>query len=166
MQAHAFTAQDRALEIALQSAHVVAIDASVSTDPADYIAVEDRGMVRMIARRPQPVSVEMALTVNGRTVRVHCTQDEQRVVHHAGVEASGIALVRLAALDLFGLRFAYTRARDAAGEIQAWLEGDGKKTDVGVFITVIEMHIVGLAASAAHDFEERHNPFPDYALAA
>lgn len=161
-----FTAQDRALETALHSAHVVTIDGSTSTDPRDYTPVIKDGMVHMIERTPDTINIEIALTLNGRTHTVHFERDPQRNVHLSGLQSSGIAGLWLTALDLFGLRFVCTRAREAAAELNAWLLDEGKTSDAATFISVIDMHLAGLATMAAHAFEEKHNPFPVLALAA
>lgn len=161
-----FTAQDRALEIALQSAHVIAIDGATSTDPRDYAPVVRDRKVHLEARHPEPIRIDIALTLNGRQHTVHFEQDERRNVRPLGLESSGMASLWITALDLFGVRFAYTRARDAAREINDWISGDGMTTDAGTFIRVLEMHLDGIAAMAAIEFEAKHNPFTPVAIAA
>lgn len=161
-----FTANDRALEAALQSAYVVSIDGSVSRNARDYHQVVRDGIHQMVERTPQPIHIAVGVTVNGRKHTVEFVQDEHRHLGLAGLETSGIATLWLSALDLFGQRFNVSKARDAAKEIQGWLEGDGKTSDLAVWVGVLTMHLDGIAAWAAHDFELKHNPFPALAIAA
>ncbi|MGX5872957.1 hypothetical protein MJ547_04245, partial [Burkholderia gladioli] len=164
---HAYTAQDRALDIALQSAHVVSTDGSVSTVRSDYMPTVDHdGFIQMIERTPAPVHVEIALTLNGREHLVHLVRDEQRNVHLDGLQASGIASLWLTALHLFGLRFTFTKVQNAVSELHAWLSGEGKGTDVATFIDVITYALEMIAGAEADAFETKQNPFPAFALAA
>ncbi|HDR9280118.1 TPA: hypothetical protein QDB45_001640 [Burkholderia vietnamiensis] len=160
------TAQDRVLEIALHSAEIIGIDGSVSTDRRDYLPTFADGAFRMVARTPEPIRMDIALTLNGRKHLVHLVRDEQRNVRLDGLQSSGIASLWLTALDLFNMRFVVTRARDAAAELSAWLNGDGKTSEVATFIDVITITLEAMAREAADDFETKHNPFPALAIAA
>lgn len=160
------TANDRALETALHSAYVISIDGSVSTDARDYHMVHRHGVHQLVERSPEPIRVSVGVTVNGRKHTVDFVQNEQRHLRLDGLESSGIASLWLSAFDLFGLRFNVTKARDAAKEIQAWLNGDGETSDVAVWVGVLAMHLDGIAAWAVHAFELKHNPFQALPLAA
>lgn len=161
-----FTSTDRALELALQSVHMVTLDGSTSTDPRDYVPVLLGGSIAMVERLPSPIGIDLALTLNGRTIKLHYVRDEQRTTRLAGLESSGIANLWLTALDLFGLRFTFNRARDVARDLQTWLNEDGKTSDAAVFIAVLTDHLERYADVRADDFEARHNPFSPHAIAA
>ncbi|MCA8448954.1 hypothetical protein [Burkholderia vietnamiensis] len=161
-----FNSTDRALELALNSVHVVSIDGATSTDPRDYVPVLNGGSIAMVERIPTPIGIDLALTLNGRSINLHYVRDEQRTTHLVGLESSGIAALWLTALDLFGLRFAITRARDAARDLQTWLSEEGKTSEAAVFIGTISDHLERFAAGKADDYEQRHNPFNPLAIAA
>lgn len=160
-----FTANDRALETSLCSAYVVSIDGSTSTDPRDYTTAYRYGVLHVTERFPEPLHISVGVTVNGRKHVVDFVQDEQRNLR-MGLESSGIAALWLSAFDLFGFRFNVTKACNAAREIQSWLRDEGKTSDVAVWIDVLTMHLDGIAAWAAHDFEQKHHPLVALPLAA
>ncbi|MGS0897357.1 hypothetical protein ACVBGC_33275 [Burkholderia stagnalis] len=100
--------------------------------------------------------VAATLRIAGHTYRVNYICDVNGVIRREHVLASGIACVWLAALNLFGDRFMYSKPTAAAFELQAWFEGAGAHTQAGRFVRRIEKHLIGLVAGAAVAFDAEH----------
>lgn len=163
---HAYTARDRALELALLSVHVVSIDGTTSTTRTDYTpSIDEDGYIRMVEGAPAPIHIELALTLNGRKHLVHLVRDEHREVHLDGWQGSGVAGVWLSALDLFGLRFTFSKVQHAVTELGGWLQGEGKTSEVATFIDVITLALEAMGRGAADDFEAKYNPYPAFTIA-
>ncbi|NHV25893.1 hypothetical protein [Burkholderia sp. D-99] len=102
---------------------------------------------------PRALRVATTVHIAGHAYCVHYIRDADGMIRREHVLASGIACVWLAALDLFGARFTYSKPTEAAFELQAWFEGAGANTHAGQFVRHIEKHLAGIVAAEAMTFD-------------